>query len=295
MAEKQARRFGGDWTQEKLDMLQQYLHAYTTALKNTHFELTYIDAFAGTGYREHREKEHESDLLFLDIVQEEPQRFLAGSAIIALRNEPAFSKYVFVERSRNQFEQLLRLKEEFPERAPRMQLVQEDCNTFIRRFCAEKNWSKSRAVLFLDPFGMQVEWETMRAIARTQAIDAWILFPLGIGVNRLLKRDGDIPPSWRSRLDRVFGTQDWYKAFYVKQTAPDLFGGLVESVHKVCDFDSIREYIIRRFRTIFADVAKNSRYMYNSAGNPMFLFCFAVSNPKGARVAIRIAEHILRG
>ena len=44
-----------------------------------------------------------------------------------------------------------------------------------------------RAVLFLDPYGMEVEWDTMVAIAKTQAIDLWILFPLGIAVNRLLK------------------------------------------------------------------------------------------------------------
>ena len=27
-----SHRFGGDWTEEKLEMLQKYLHAYTTAL-----------------------------------------------------------------------------------------------------------------------------------------------------------------------------------------------------------------------------------------------------------------------
>ncbi|MDE0205517.1 MAG: three-Cys-motif partner protein TcmP [Candidatus Tectomicrobia bacterium] len=40
-------RFGGPWTQEKLDILRRYLDAYTTALKNQPFTLTYIDAFAG--------------------------------------------------------------------------------------------------------------------------------------------------------------------------------------------------------------------------------------------------------
>jgi len=31
---------------------------------------------------------------------------------------------------------------------------------------------------------MQVDWTTLEAVASTQAIDIWILFPLGIGVNR---------------------------------------------------------------------------------------------------------------
>ena len=41
--------FGGDWTQEKLGILELYLDAYTTALKNKPFHLVYVDAFAGTG------------------------------------------------------------------------------------------------------------------------------------------------------------------------------------------------------------------------------------------------------
>ena len=44
--------YGGEWTHQKLDILEDYLNAYTTALKNQHFRLLYIDAFAGTGYVE---------------------------------------------------------------------------------------------------------------------------------------------------------------------------------------------------------------------------------------------------
>ena len=40
-------RFGGPWTQEKLDILRRYLDTYATALKNQPFTLAYIDAFAG--------------------------------------------------------------------------------------------------------------------------------------------------------------------------------------------------------------------------------------------------------
>ena len=44
--------FGGEWTQEKLDILHRYLDAYTTALKDQNFRLIYVDAFAGEGYYE---------------------------------------------------------------------------------------------------------------------------------------------------------------------------------------------------------------------------------------------------
>ena len=43
-------RFGGDWTRDKLRMVERYLNAYTTVFKNKDdFRLMYIDAFAGSG------------------------------------------------------------------------------------------------------------------------------------------------------------------------------------------------------------------------------------------------------
>lgn len=53
-------RFGGDWTDAKLDVLAKYLKSYTTALQGKPtpeqpFRKAYIDAFAGTGTRTARE------------------------------------------------------------------------------------------------------------------------------------------------------------------------------------------------------------------------------------------------
>lgn len=55
-------RFGGDWTDAKLDVLAKYLKSYTTALEGKPtpaqpFRKAYIDAFAGTGTRTARESE----------------------------------------------------------------------------------------------------------------------------------------------------------------------------------------------------------------------------------------------
>ena len=46
--------FGGEWTTEKLNILQKYLQAYVTVMKKQRFTLYYIDAFAGTGYRDEK-------------------------------------------------------------------------------------------------------------------------------------------------------------------------------------------------------------------------------------------------
>jgi hypothetical protein len=43
--------FGGPWTEIKLDAVHYYLGCYTKALKRVGLDLSYIDAFAGTGTR----------------------------------------------------------------------------------------------------------------------------------------------------------------------------------------------------------------------------------------------------
>lgn len=58
-------RFGGDWTTAKLEVLAGYLRSYTTALKDKPtqerpFRKGYIDAFAGTGYRDTRREDDAS-------------------------------------------------------------------------------------------------------------------------------------------------------------------------------------------------------------------------------------------
>src|SRR5690606_24688387 len=85
------------------------------------------------------------------------------------------------------------------------------------------DWQKTRAVVFLDPYGMQVEWETLQKIAQTKAIDLWVLIPLGQGVNRLLTKNGHPPEGFADRLTRFFGTDDWKDAFYSTTAQDDLF------------------------------------------------------------------------
>ena len=43
------QKFGGNWTEEKLNIFTSYLDAYIIALQNQKFKKIYIDAFAGTG------------------------------------------------------------------------------------------------------------------------------------------------------------------------------------------------------------------------------------------------------
>ena len=288
-------QFGGEWTTVKLKVLAHYLQSYTTALKKTRFHKLYIDAFAGTGYRDVRrdnEEDSPQNTLFPDLAEPEPQSFLDGSARLALQTEPHFDQYIFIERSPDRCAHLESLKSEFPGLANKVDIRQGDANDKIQDLCA-KDWRSNRAVLFLDPYGMQVEWKTIEAIAKTKAIDLWLLFPLGIGVNRLLTKSGDIPKSWRRRLDLLLGTEDWYDEFYRVETTPTLFGEDKERVVKA-KMETIGRYFNNRLKSIFTGVAKEPGVLRNSANNPLYLLCFAVGNERAKDIALRIAQHLLK-
>jgi three-Cys-motif partner protein len=296
---RKGHQFGGSWTTAKLELIARYLSAYTTALKvkpsKQHpFRKGYIDAFAGTGYRDARGgdplEESSQGLLLPDLAGQEPQELLDGSARLALKTEPRFDSYVFIERDALRTAQLEALKSEFPDLASRIQIRRGDANVEIQKLC-KKDWRSHRAVLFLDPYGMQVEWKTIESVADTKAIDLWILFPLGIGVNRLLTKSGNIPESWRRRLDLLLGTESWYEEFYRVERKSTLFG---EADHVVkATTETIGRYFNQRLKSIFAGVAEHPKVLRNSANCPLYLLCFAVGNENGAPIALRIANHLL--
>jgi three-Cys-motif partner protein len=283
--------FGGSWTEKKLEILKKYLNAYNTALKNKPFKRVYIDAFAGTGYRQQRKLQYSIKGFFDELEQDESEEFLKGSAKLALEASPSFHRYIFIESDKSKIKELEKLQKEHPEKAKDIEIVQSDANEFIQIYCDDEDWVNTRAVLFLDPFATEVEWKSIEAIAKTKSIDVWILFPV-MAVNRLLANDHK--KAFYDCLNRTFGTQDWFEHFYKTKILDDIFGKSEEVVIKACNFKRIGEFYKDRLKTIFSGVAEKPKVFYNSCGSALFQFFFAAGNPKGAPIAINIAEYLIR-
>ena len=287
-------QFGGGWTEDKLNRLRKYFPAFTTIFTQNPRAATlrtiYVDAFAGTGYRTASSQLTSTALpLFAD---EDAASLQQGSAAIALETEPPFDYYLFIEQVPERVVALQRLRQQFPHRAQQITIMQDDANTFLRQWCRETDWRTHRAVVFLDPYGMEVEWVTIEAIAQTQAIDLWLLFPLGQAVNRLLTRHGPPEEAWAQRLTRMFGTETWKDAFYRVPTQGTLFGAET-TLEKDADFDAIGAFFVQRLETVFAQVVQKPRSLRNTKNVPIYLLCFAAGNPKGAPTAVKIASYIL--
>ena len=273
-------RFGGPWTEQKLECVSAYLQEYTKIMNNYNFHFAYIDAFAGMGHRELKSKD--------DIAI---QRFLSGSARRALEVKPPFKEYVFIEENKNSFAELRKLRGEFPN--CNIKCINRDANGYLTDFCRERNWRTNRALVFLDPYGMQVEWETIESIAKTQAIDLWILFPIGMGVNRKLRNDGEIGPSERQKLNLLFGGPHWFDEFYQMNPQLSLFNEGDDLEKKDNIFTAIERAFMARLQSVFTKVADNPLPLRNSKNSLMYQLYFASGNPKGASTAVKIAQYIL--
>jgi three-Cys-motif partner protein len=293
------KSFGGNWTDIKLEKVRKYLNAYVQVLKNQPFKKIYIDAFAGAGYRESNDhKCHDAfHLLDQDELEESKDANVmkAGSAIEALRVKPSFDQYIFIEKEQENCTSLKNIiKSEFSELENKTKILQNDANQALKNICNNMD-DYDRAVLFLDPFGMQVEWATIETIAKTHKIDMWYLFPSGIAVNRLLRNNAKISSAIEEQLNRLLGSHDWYEKFYEKQRKSTLFDeDGQESYEKIATLKDIKEYLIEKLKSIFPGVASNPLQLTNSKNVELYLLCFACSNKAGAPVALRIANYILQ-
>ncbi len=132
---------------------------------------------------------------------------------------------------------------------------------------------------------MQVPWSTIEALAKTKAIEIIINFPLGMAIQRLLTKSGDIPQDWQVSLDTYFGSKNWHTLVY--ESKADLFGPTRSKVS--ASGMNLLEWYRNRLRGIFGNVS-TARLVKNTRGNPLYYLIWAGPHKKG----LAGAEHILR-
>src|SRR5215468_9491912 len=205
--------FGGRWSLLKLDMLESYFRFFNTALKNKPFERVYIDGFAGSGNFQYAVQPKHG--LFRDLSRPDVH---AGSAKRALRATPPFDEIVLIEQNKELVDSLEALIA--AEGHPSAHVERGDANGILRNICRPANWKTRRGVVFLDPFGMNVDRSTLELIATTQALDLWFLFSIAGLVRNLPRRASRLDDGKRSAVTRVLGTDEWFDEFYKVPRSP---------------------------------------------------------------------------
>lgn len=265
----------GSWSVQKLRLLGEYLEARRLVMKEQAWcrDDHYIDAFAGTG----------SPVLH----DAEELRYIAGSPRVALSLRNPFSRYTFIEMETWRVDRLNLLKSEFPER--RISVVQGDCNrVMVERVTPRiRREPFNRGFVFLDPFGVNLAWDTIAAIAETQALEIFLNFPT-MGLNRaaLHNEPDSLDPEKIEKMNRVWGLEDWRDLMYTRKLG--LFGIHEVKIEPTRAERLARLFVEHRLSKVFPHVT-DPIPMYNSYGAPIYCLIFAGHNATGAR----IASHIL--
>lgn len=282
----------GPWAEEKLDCLQNYLEAYTKILRKQRWvsNFYYVDTFAGRGISEVRHADRQDsgtdsigrDLLGYSPASEEEKQYLGGSPIRALKIPYPFSGYLFIESSAERVQLLKEISRNFAH-TRKIKILQGDANDILIRNVANNpkiDWKNSRAVVFLDPFGMQVPWSTLVKLASTGAIEVFVNFPVGHAIQRLLERHGRITESRKSLLNQYFDTDEWWDIVY--ETRTTLFD--TETVKVEESGARLASWYARRLEGLFGFGA-SPRLIRNSKGGHLYYLLFAGPNKTGARIA----------
>jgi three-Cys-motif partner protein len=188
------------WTRNKLEILTDYLPAFTTAVSGRSPECIYLDLMAGQPKNVERHTGAEFD----------------GSPIVAMKTQPPFTRLRFGELNATRAAALdTHLREAFPG-DDRYQVVQGDCNETIDGILAglaDIAWAPTFA--FVDQQAAEVHWETIKKLAafrkNTQGwkTEIWILMSPTMIIKGVRGRDGIPYEPYREQVDRLYGGGEW--------------------------------------------------------------------------------------
>lgn len=277
-------KFGGDWTENKIDILVEYARAYLHIMNvyagKNNWKLLYFDGFAGSG--------------FIRRGKDENQRIIVGAAkrILEIDSPRAFDTYYFVEKEPDNAN-LLRVntKELFPSKD--VHIANTDCNEKIKslsEFLASEKGRNCKVLAYIDPCGMQLNWNSLEALQKL-SVDVWILIPTGMGVNRLLTTDSKISEAWLSKLETFLGMtkEEILPHFYTKIVSNTLFGEEIVITKEEKAIEKSAVLYRTRLKKLFKFVS-DAYVLKNTTNSTMFHFLMASNNKN----AVKIANEIIK-
>ncbi len=286
-----SNEWGGDWTKQKLDAFEKYVIAYLIIMcsqkekRNGWPEIIYFDGFAGSGYKNTKTNSDENPSFPNFYIDED---VYSGSPEIVVRLDKKFDKYIFVDIDNNSIQSLKDKLEQYV--SPNIvQYINGDVNEELVKFAKSLD-KKKAALVLLDPFGMQINWDSI-AHLKDLRVDLWILIPSGIAINRLLDKNGEL-----KNIDRIkdclgLDEKEIKDIFYNKTQTKNLFGEEKEKMQKISNpIYKITELYIKQMGKIWKYVTKKPLVLRNSKNVPIYHFAFASNNKTAEKIASQIVE-----
>lgn len=286
-------KWGGNWTEEKLEAFEKYVNAYLTIMNaqkqkyNGWPTTIYFDGFAGSGKRTASSDEKENNL-FSDYLVKEELEVYKGSAERVLSLTQKFDYYFFVDSDKSSINSLENILKEKGIVDKNCYFVNDDVNNQLNKLSNIIN-DKKAALVFLDPFGMQIDWSSIEKL-KGKRVDLWILIPSGVIINRFLDKKGKF--LFKNKLESYFGLNEdeIKKKFYEAGQVETLFG-TVDITNKTNDsVNKIAELYIERLRGIWNYVSEKPLKLFNTKNVPIYHFVFASNNQTAYKIAKQIIE-----
>jgi three-Cys-motif partner protein len=259
--------------------------------KHPYWKTIYFDGFAGSGNRSNNCKSELYNQLKLSLEEESGYKG-AAQRVINLKDGLTFDYYYFIDSNETSLSNLeKRLIQEHSSKNKQLVFRSGDANKWVLELASALNTNSFAALIFLDPFGMQIDWESIAALANTRS-DIWILVPTGVIVNRLLDKKGELKSI--DKLQSFFGlnADEIRNAFYYTQQYSTFFGEeeLIKKVSK--PIEKIARLYINRLKTVWEHGIENPLVLYNSKGVPIFHFVFASNNTNAVKIANQIIKSV---
>lgn len=161
----------GAWGEKKYKLVGGYCDIFTTGMRYKWGKLVYIDLFSGSGYARIKDT----------------NKIVKSSALISLSIPNKFDKYIFCEADEDKLNALKsRVKREFPNID--VEYVLGDSNENISKIVSiVPKHTDTQGILrfcFVDPFSLNLKFETIDKLSRVGKIDFLILLALLMDANR---------------------------------------------------------------------------------------------------------------
>lgn len=245
----------GVWAQEKLDYIRRYCDIFNTGMKNQWPTRAYIDLFAGPG----------------KCYIEETKREIDGSPLIALSCKTPFTHYFFNDANPQVMSSLRKRAKNFT--CSNVLYFTEDCNTVIDEL-RSKLPPSSLDFCFIDPFGFEIKFDSIRRLTEGRRMDIAITFHVGG-----MKRVAHNPPR---ELLEFFPDTSWQERYKKEEKVYPKGYILLAAFKKGLEdigYRDVKDYVLVK----------------NKKGVPLYHIIFATKNPRGADFWDKIASRSRTG
>ncbi len=185
----------GPWAADKYRYVGMYAEMFATGMKNLWDRRVYLDLFSGPGHSRVRGT----------------RQIVLGSPLIALSLPDPFDIYVFADENAAALD-ALKARTDRLDRRHDVAYITGDANSVVAKIVEKipsEAGSKTLSFCFLDPYRLNIHFDTVRRLADGRPLDFLILLALYVDANRNVRSYvGETRPtidlflgdtSWRSR------------------------------------------------------------------------------------------------